>query len=135
MKCITCKKNKTQLEFSWHTRDKRRSGTCKVCVNNRTKQYYYSLTPKQHLERKRKTNKRRENRQLWLSAYKETQQCQICDFDDSRALCFHHRNPNDKCFTIGSSQDSSLAKLRKEISKCDVLCANCHSILHTTFRN
>jgi hypothetical protein len=58
--------------------------------------------------------------------------CSICGFSDHRALQYHHRDPKTKKFNVsdairlGYGMDSILA----EIEKCDILCANCHSILH-----
>jgi hypothetical protein len=56
--------------------------------------------------------------------------CQICGAKES--LCFHHRNPTKKSFDIkwGLTHSYSLTSLKKEASKCDILCANCHTIHH-----
>lgn len=46
-----------------------------------------------------------------------------------RALCFHHKNPEEKEFNIssvGKSWDSVLA----EAKKCILVCHNCHMELH-----
>lgn len=42
------------------------------------------------------------------------------------ALHFHHRDPDQKEFTI-SQVNSGWEKLRRELDKCDLVCANCHS--------
>jgi len=53
------------------------------------------------------------------------------------ALTFHHRNPIEKEFSIGSLSErfnsiDELSKLIKnEIDKCDLLCANCHTNEHS----
>jgi hypothetical protein len=41
---------------------------------------------------------------------------------------FHHRDRTTKSFTIGHFILGSLAGLKAEIAKCDVVCANCHRI-------
>lgn len=41
---------------------------------------------------------------------------------------FHHLDPSQKDFNIGSSRNWS--KIEKELSKCVMLCANCHRIRH-----
>src|SRR2546425_4524317 len=48
----------------------------------------------------------------------------------SECLQFHHRDPKQKEFNVGESirNGVSLEKLKSEIAKCDVLCANCHAI-------
>lgn len=42
---------------------------------------------------------------------------------------FDHRDPKEKCFSIGVGYRSvSLDALIAEIAKCDLVCANCHRI-------
>lgn len=53
--------------------------------------------------------------------------CERCGYDECvAALQFHHRDPNTKEFTI-SGRSWSLERLRPEVAKCDLLCANCHA--------
>lgn len=56
--------------------------------------------------------------------------CGRCGFSNPISLQFHHRNPSDKKFTISHSLSGTYSwnTILKEIEKCDVLCANCHSI-------
>lgn len=58
--------------------------------------------------------------------------CKRCGFEDERALVFHHRDPRAKAFGFGTSVGcgKSMAALRAEAAKCDLLCANCHAIEH-----
>ncbi len=55
-----------------------------------------------------------------------------CGESHPAALQFHHRDPTTKLFTIGNaySRYKSDEELENEIAKCDVLCGNCHRILH-----
>lgn len=46
------------------------------------------------------------------------------------ALEFHHRNPSEKEFGFSKYQAVSYEKLTAELSKCDLLCANCHREIH-----
>lgn len=39
---------------------------------------------------------------------------------------FDHRNPEDKLFAISGSGRRDMDRLKAEIAKCDVVCANCH---------
>ncbi len=53
--------------------------------------------------------------------------CEKCGYDKCvRALQFHHKNPNEKEFTI-SYVTNSLKRMMKEVDKCMLLCANCHA--------
>lgn len=56
--------------------------------------------------------------------------CKICDYNKSvTALQFHHINPEEKDFSIGG-KSVSLEKLKKEVDKCVLVCANCHAEIH-----
>jgi hypothetical protein len=84
-------------------------------------------------DRRRKANRKRtESVKAWLRAYKATQSCQKCEENHPACLDFHHRNPSEKECEVGNApwRGWSIKKLEKEISKCDVLCANCHRKLH-----
>lgn len=39
---------------------------------------------------------------------------------------FDHRNPEEKVFTLGHGNSISLDRMKKEASKCDLVCALCH---------
>lgn len=41
---------------------------------------------------------------------------------------FDHRNPEDKIKPISSMTNSGWSNIRAELDKCDVVCANCHSV-------
>jgi transcription elongation factor Elf1 len=54
--------------------------------------------------------------------------CEICGYNKcSRALSFHHRNPAEKDFNISLRGHSrSWDRVKAELDKCVLLCANCH---------
>ncbi len=53
--------------------------------------------------------------------------CERCGYKKcNKALHFHHRDPAAKEFSI-SQMTKSWEKVRKEVDKCDLLCANCHT--------
>ena len=56
--------------------------------------------------------------------------CARCGYNEHpAALDFNHLDPSTKSFRIASDYTTK-EKLMEEISKCEVLCANCHRI-HT----
>lgn len=61
--------------------------------------------------------------------------CAICGYDRCAAvLHFHHRNPNQKRFGIGSrGLGRSIESIREEARKCVILCANCHGEVETGY--
>lgn len=57
--------------------------------------------------------------------------CEVCGYNRcARSLVFHHKNPLKKDFSI-SSQCKSFDRLKKEVDKCILLCANCHGEIHS----
>ena len=65
--------------------------------------------------------------------YKAGLCCVRCGFGKGFPVCldFHHRDPSLKAFSISvRAPDVSLEVLLIEIAKCDVLCANCHRLVH-----
>lgn len=71
-------------------------------------------------------------RRGWIDEYKAERGCLICGNLDSRVLDFHHKNGDEKEFVIADFyyHQYSMEKVEAEIRKCDVMCANCHRILH-----
>ncbi len=61
--------------------------------------------------------------------------CQICGYNKPFPSCFefHHIDPSQKEFGIGGST-KGIARLKKEVDKCMLLCRNCHGELHDNLR-
>jgi len=70
--------------------------------------------------------------QKWIAEYKKTLKCKYCKEQRSVALDFHHRDPSNKKAKVSAlvSDSYSLATIKAEIAKCDVICSNCHRVLH-----
>jgi predicted transcriptional regulator len=47
---------------------------------------------------------------------------------------FHHRTPKDKPENFNKIKYMKWSVIKKEIDKCDLLCANCHRIVHHELR-
>ena len=59
--------------------------------------------------------------------------CQRCGWKgDQAALQFHHKDPNEKDFILGGVANKSWESIIGEVKKCELLCANCHSIEHSS---
>ncbi len=57
--------------------------------------------------------------------------CSICAYDRCiSALEFHHLDPNEKDFGIGSGNTKAWKKVKSELDKCILVCANCHREIH-----
>lgn len=87
---------------------------CKNCWNKRT---YKSATDK-------------------MTEYMNSRggaKCQRCGYDRyTGALEFHHRNPTEK--DPSWNRGWKIDKLKIELDKCDILCANCHREVHAEMR-
>lgn len=59
-------------------------------------------------------------------------QCQTCGYKKClAALDFHHINPKEKDFVISRKKHrSDWSLIKKELDKCELLCANCHREEH-----
>jgi hypothetical protein len=57
--------------------------------------------------------------------------CSICGYDKCMdALQFHHLDPTEKEYALGTRRQFNLDFLRKEMAKCVLVCANCHAEIH-----
>jgi hypothetical protein len=57
--------------------------------------------------------------------------CISCNYNDYQgALEFHHLDPNEKEFSISTTKHLTLEKIKVELDKCILLCANCHREIH-----
>ena len=67
-----------------------------------------------------------------ISALKKDKKCLYCNISRACALDFHHRNPEDKKFSIGNAIKMKLSEedIINESKKCDLICSNCHRSLH-----
>lgn len=95
------------------------------------KRYYRHLcvtcySKQKHNERKERTKKFQE--------FKKTLSCNRCGYDDYRALQFHHTNKEKDGNISEMAQRNCWDVIMNEISKCEVLCANCHQIEHYVLR-
>jgi len=58
--------------------------------------------------------------------------CEVCGYNKYvGALQFHHLDPNEKDFHISQRGHSrSWERVRTELDKCIMVCANCHAEIH-----
>ncbi len=58
--------------------------------------------------------------------------CEICGYSKSvAAMDFHHHDPDIKEFAISrKGQCHSFEEAKREVDKCQLLCANCHREKH-----
>jgi hypothetical protein len=117
-------KNKERIKKTnkkWREKNQKR-------VNEKQKKW----REKNAIKIKKRRSEAWETRHKWVSDYASAKTCLFCGEKDPACLVFHHRNPEEKEQPVSRmvSQGCSIAKIQKEIEKCDVLCENCHAKLH-----
>lgn len=66
--------------------------------------------------------------------YKKNHPCKICGECEIEYLEFHHRDPKTKLYTVSAMVGFPLPLLHEEMTKCDILCRDCHQNLHKEIR-
>lgn len=76
--------------------------------------------------------KRKDEMRVWLRDYKRSCSCKVCGETRPACLTFHHRDPAEKIIEVSIlvARHNKRERIRAEIAKCDVMCANCHADLH-----
>ena len=74
------------------------------------------------------TKRAYEKRNKWIQSFKT--QCKHCSESRFPCLDFHHRDSGQKIAAIAQVRHWSHERLKAEIEKCDIVCANCHRWLH-----
>lgn len=114
---FSLKNKKTGTRNSW----------CKTCNKEYNKQHYKQNKIK-YLEKSKTYEK---NNRKFIYDYLKNNPCEKCGENRIAALQFDHIEISNKSFTIGNAgRKTGINKLKKEIAKCRILCANCHAI-HT----
>jgi 5-methylcytosine-specific restriction endonuclease McrA len=89
-----------------------------------------NTTPEEWEDLSKNVRFRRRN-QAMVAKIKLESGCNRCGYDENPiALELHHLNPNDKFMDVSTmiTQGYSVQRIKNEIEKCEILCANCHSI-------
>ena len=59
-------------------------------------------------------------------------ECEICGYNKCvDALEFHHEDPRQKEFKLGSGNTMSWKEYKAEALKCKLVCSNCHKEIHS----
>lgn len=116
--------------------------TCEICGNtfetkNKSRIYCYNCSG----ESSRNDYKTRKHQKTILRRSMKQQaikllggKCSICGYNKCiDALEFHHKNPNEKEFKLGSGNTMSWKEYKSEVLKCILVCSNCHKEIHSKF--
>ena len=129
-KCDHCKQYKEDEEFNWRWKELGiRAKTCRDCAHGFNKTYFEGSAKEKHLQQVReRKNAARDAAREYAWEYLSTHPCIHCGESDPMVLEFHHRSDEEKDMAVGYmvSGGWSIARIKSEMAKCDVLCANCH---------
>lgn len=116
-KCCMCKVEKPFTDF--YSQKDHKLGIMSLCKN-----CFNKLCIKRWIERKKKYVR-------ILGSECEHCHIELNDYNYS-IFDFHHIDPNTKEYSWDKLKLFSDDRIMKELSKCKLLCANCHRILHST---
>lgn len=79
-----------------------------------------------------RVQERRDKLREFYKQLKENLACTQCGENHPATLQFHHLDPQTKDFNLATvvTEGYSIKRIKNEIAKCIVLCANCHAKLH-----
>ena len=108
--------------------------TCGICGKEKAIERFNSCGMCKSCHRNRMRKKRREFKLDYIAYLGGI--CLRCGYKEHpAAMDFHHIDPSQKEFHLGKYQNKLNDKVRKELDKCVLLCANCHRILHYEEKN
>lgn len=125
--CRLCQTQKRLQDFAWKSKvNNKKQSYCKDCQNIRSKDHY-KKNRELYLVKAKKRNKIVLGQiQEYVWQYLSAHPCIDCGESDIVVLEFDHQG--DKRYTLSEiiKGRSSLMRVKKEIEKCTVRCANCH---------
>lgn len=128
-RCTSCKKRKLISDFNFKIKALGlRHYQCKDCTRLFVKNHY-NKNKGYYLEKTRKRNKELRLEILkYIRQYLLRNPCVDCGESDITVLEFDHKGEVPKFKAVSSLARSRypLAKIKEEINKCEVRCANCH---------
>jgi 5-methylcytosine-specific restriction endonuclease McrA len=133
--CSKCFILKSENEFFYQDKHANKlHAQCKTCYaeqrRNTWKEHYYRYGSNYRERALTRNRKLKVIRRIQLLEYLSDKSCVICGITDPRVLEFDHIDPKKKSFSIAQGLSSTLnwGTILNEISKCQILCANCHKI-------
>lgn len=129
--CSGCAQEKSDAEFS-----KKGNGLqyrCRMCQRETSKQWYKTNRIRRFPELKANQKLARERNYTWVNELKLQKGCMDCGgrFHPWQ-LDFDHIG-EDKSFNVSTAvaEGKSLNRIKLEVAKCELVCANCHR--HRTY--
>lgn len=134
--CSRCGKLKEESEFFWKNKEKGiLHSCCKECKREIDRKAYL-LNSGNRREKIRDRQKRiQEELKEYVTELKKKSCCAICGENRWYVLDFHHLENKEYTIAALIKQGCSIETLKEEISKCQIVCSNCHREIHHNERN
>jgi hypothetical protein len=124
--CTKCGFTKDEDEFGWE-RPGHRHAACKPCRVEERMGYYERNKEKELAYKWDRQVKKREEARLYVFTYLSNHPCQDCGEVDPLVLTFDHiRGVKKNNVSQMVNQGYSIAAIRAEIDKTEIVCSNCH---------
>lgn len=129
--CTNCQQTKDETEFNKNkARKDGLNGFCRDCAKQ-TSRNYYKMNIDYHKKYIIAQNiKRRIESLNKINSYKSSKGCKYCIEKEPCCLEFHHLRDKFDDVSKMVQNGYSWKRIEKEISKCDLVCANCHRKIH-----
>lgn len=129
-KCSKCKRELSLDNFRWKNKSKGiRHSQCRDCQKESDKKFYLENESRRVTVRGIADSQKQRN----ILIVDELKKCGCCKCGEVRSyvLDFHHVDPTTKDDSVSHLlKTASVEHLLEELSKCIVLCANCHREWH-----
>jgi hypothetical protein len=127
-KCINCQEE-FPIENFPPVSGGRPASRCRPCKQEYDRDYWQNNKNKLNSKKKKNRDIIKLRNTKYVLKYLLENPCTDCGEVNPLVLEFDHLDPKDKSCDVSSMlQGSSLKSIKEEISKCDVVCSNCHSI-------
>lgn len=134
-KCSKCSLIKLANEFYLRKKGPRAGDyyeKCKECMKSRGRNYYHQNHERQLKLALLRKERYIEERRGYINEYKRNKTCMDCRGKfPPVAMDFDHREDEAKSRTISRMvfrDTSNFEKIKEEMTKCDLVCANCHRV-------
>lgn len=128
--CSICKTEKTLDSFNKNRAKSDGLNTiCRECSQKKSREYY-SINGDYHKKAVFARNKRVKNEIKAKLEELKSVGCSKCNEKDTCCLDYHHLNEKNDGIAIMVNSGKSWEAILEEISKCILVCANCHRKIH-----
>jgi hypothetical protein len=112
----------------WKDKSKYKSEAYREYMRN----YQKSWHQKHKAQRLAHALERKEYMRAFYNQLKENLECSLCGENHPATLHFHDLDPENKDFNLSAAVRNGygVERIKREVAKCTVLCANCHAKLH-----